>query len=94
MDIEELASRFYSDKTIASLNFAQKYAHAKDAENKRHERRVIAEQLIEANTNLDSRKYLLLLYSAASTLLSFSGYTAKTIYDAIRGYNHRNLSYY
>jgi hypothetical protein len=55
---------------------------------------VIAEQLIEANTNLDSRKYLLLLYSAASTLLSFSGYTAKSIYDAIRGYNHRNLSYY
>jgi DNA polymerase-2 len=62
-----------------------------DTENKRHERRVIAEQLIETNTNSDIRKYLLLLYSAASNLLSFSGYTAKTIYDAIRGYNHRNL---
>jgi DNA polymerase elongation subunit (family B) len=65
-----------------------------DTENKRHERRVIAEQLIETNTNSDVRKYLLLLYSAASNLLSFSGYTAKTIYDAIRGYNHRNLTEY
>jgi DNA polymerase elongation subunit (family B) len=65
-----------------------------DAENKRHERRVIAEQLIEKNTNSDIRKYLLLLYSAASTLLSFSGYTAKTIYDAIRGYDYRNLTEY
>jgi DNA polymerase elongation subunit (family B) len=65
-----------------------------DTQNKRHERRVIAEQLIETNTNSDIRKYLLLLYSAASNLLSFSGYTAKTIYDAIRGYNHRNLTEY
>jgi DNA polymerase elongation subunit (family B) len=65
-----------------------------DADNKRHERRVIAEQLIERNTNSDVRKYLLLLYSAASNLLSFSGYTAKTIYDAIRGYGHRDLTEY
>jgi DNA polymerase elongation subunit (family B) len=65
-----------------------------DAENKRHERRVIAEQLIEVNTNSDIRKYLLLLYSAASSLLSFSGYTAKTIYDTIRGYSNRNLTEY
>jgi DNA polymerase elongation subunit (family B) len=62
-----------------------------DAENKQHERRVIAEQLIEKNTNSDTRKYLLLLYSATSNLLSFSNYTTKTIYDAIRGYNHRSL---
>jgi DNA polymerase elongation subunit (family B) len=62
-----------------------------DVENKRHERRVIAEQLIEAKTNSDVRKYLLLLYSATANLLSFSGYTTQTIYDAVRGYNHRNL---
>lgn len=65
-----------------------------DAENKRHERRVIAEQLLETNTNPDVRKYLLLLYSAASNLLSFSGYTAKAIHDTIRGYNHKNLRQY
>jgi DNA polymerase elongation subunit (family B) len=55
------------------------------AENKRHERRVIAEQLIEPNTSSDIKKYLLLLYSAASNLLSFSGYTTKTIYDMSNG---------
>ncbi len=65
-----------------------------DTENRRHERRVRAEQLIEENTNSDFRKYLLLLYSSASNLLSFSGYTTKAIYDAIRGYNHRNLTDY
>jgi DNA polymerase elongation subunit (family B) len=65
-----------------------------DTENKRHERRVIAEQLIETNTNSDTRKYLLLLYSAAASLLSFSGYTNKTVYDAIRGYNNRSLMVY
>jgi DNA polymerase-2 len=65
-----------------------------DAENKKHERRVIAEQLMEINTNPDIRKYLLLLYSAASSLLSISGYTTKSIYDAVRGYSHKSLTDY
>jgi DNA polymerase elongation subunit (family B) len=65
-----------------------------DAKNKRHERRVIPEQLIEADTNSDVRKYLFLLYSAASNLLNFSGYTTETIYNAIRGYAHKNLMEY
>jgi len=56
------------------------------AENKRYERRVAAEELIEENTNSDVKKYLLLLYSAAANMLSPFGYSVKTVYDEIRGY--------
>jgi len=62
------------------------------AENKRYERRVKAEELIEENTNSDIRKYLLLLYEAAANLLSFLGYSAKDIYDSIRGYQCTKLN--
>ncbi len=62
-----------------------------NAEDKRYERRVKAEQLLEKNTNPDTRKYLLLLYSAAANLLSASGYTTKTIHDAIKGYTSKRL---
>jgi DNA polymerase elongation subunit (family B) len=55
------------------------------AENKRYERRVKAKELIEAGTNSDTRKYLLLLYSAASNLLSPLGYSTQSIHDAVRG---------
>ena len=64
------------------------------AENKRYERRVKAEQLIENDVNPDVRKYLLLLYASAASLLSFSGYTAKTLYDTIRGYNRKRITDY
>jgi DNA polymerase elongation subunit (family B) len=53
------------------------------AESKRYERRVLAKQLIEKGVKADVRQYLLLLYSSTANLLSFRGYTAKTIYDAI-----------
>jgi DNA polymerase elongation subunit (family B) len=62
-----------------------------DAEDKRHERRVRAEQLIEKGVNADTKKYLLLLYASAANLLSFSGYTTETIYDAVRGYAPKRL---
>lgn len=65
-----------------------------NTENRRYERRVMAEQLIEKDTNPDIRKYLLLLYSAAANLLSASGYTTKTISDTIRGYNHKSITEY
>jgi DNA polymerase elongation subunit (family B) len=45
------------------------------AENKRHERRVKAEELIEENTNSDIRKYLHLLNTATENLLSPFGYS-------------------
>jgi DNA polymerase elongation subunit (family B) len=62
------------------------------AENKRYERRVKAEELIEESTNSDMKKYLLLLYEAAANLLSPLGYSAKTIYDEIRGHQHAKLT--
>lgn len=62
-----------------------------NAESKRYERRVKAEQLIEKGVNPDNKKYLLLLYTAAANLLGFSGYTAKAVHDAVRGYTFKNL---
>lgn len=63
-----------------------------DTENKHYERRVKAKELIEPNTNSDTKKYLLLLYSSAANLLSPLGYSTKEIYDAIRGYQHTKLT--
>lgn len=64
------------------------------AEDRRHERRVKAEQLIENGVNPDIRKYLLLLYASAASLLSFSGYTPKLIYEAICGYCRKRITDY
>jgi DNA polymerase elongation subunit (family B) len=65
-----------------------------DAENKRHDRRVKAEQLIEKQTNADTKKYLLLLYASAAGILSFSGYTTESIYNATIGYSDKSLTQY
>ena len=65
-----------------------------DAENKRHDRRVKAEQLIEKQTNADTKKYLLLLYASAAGILSFSGYTTESIYNATIGHSDKNLTQY
>ena len=62
------------------------------AKNKRYERGVRAEELIEEKTHSDVRRYLLLLYSAASNILSPFGYSAKDIYDAVRGYQRLKLT--
>ncbi|MCK4222842.1 hypothetical protein KAX01_00970, partial [Candidatus Bathyarchaeota archaeon] len=64
------------------------------AENKRYNRRVRAEELIEDGTNSDVRKYLLLLYSAASNILSPFSYSTKDVYDAIRGYQPTKLTHF
>jgi DNA polymerase I len=66
----------------------------KDAENKRPHKRVIAEQLIDKDANADTKKYLLLLYASAANLLSFKGYTAKTIHDAINCTHSETLTKY
>ena len=65
-----------------------------DAEDKRYERRVKAVQLVEKGVNADIKKYLLLLYAATASLLSFAGYTNKSIYDAVRGYTGKELTEY
>ena len=65
-----------------------------DAENKRHERRVKAEQLIDEDTNPDNKKYLFLLYSSAANLLSFAGYTTESICQCINGQKLGKLTSY
>ncbi len=65
-----------------------------DTNNKRHHRRVLVKQLTEKRVNADTRKYLNLLYESAANLLSFKGYTAKTIYDAINGQSSKTLTKY
>jgi DNA polymerase-2 len=63
-------------------------------EHKRHSRRVKAAQLIDEGVNPDTKKYLLLLYSSAANLLSFSGFTTKLVYDAIKGNNQTSITSY
>jgi hypothetical protein len=55
---------------------------------------VKAAQLIEKNVNPDTKKYLLLLYSSAANLLSFAGYTTKSIYEATIKQNQKKLLEY
>jgi DNA polymerase elongation subunit (family B) len=61
------------------------------AENKRYERRVAAEELIEKNTSSDVKKYLLLLYTSAANILSPFKYSVEKVYDFVRGYKQVNL---
>jgi len=62
------------------------------AENKRYERRVIAEELLEKNTESDIKKYLLLLYASAANMFSPFGYSIRTIYDEVRGQRQIKLT--
>ncbi len=64
------------------------------SEDKRHERRVKAAQLLEEGTNPDVKRYLSLLYASAANLLSFDGYTTQSIYEAVVGKNQNNLLRY
>jgi DNA polymerase-2 len=75
----------------AGNNIRFLFTHAED---KRHDRRVKAEQLIEQGVNPDVKKYLLLLYSSAANLLSFAGYTTKTVYNATLGQKPESLLKY
>ncbi len=64
------------------------------SEHKRHERRVKAAQLIDKGVTPDTKRYLNLLYSSAANILSFAGYTNKSIYDAVSGEKQRDLTSY
>jgi DNA polymerase I len=64
------------------------------AKNKRYERRVRAKDLIEEGTSADVKKYLLLLYSAASNILSPFGYSPKDVHDYVRGFEKSKLTKY
>ena len=61
-----------------------------DAKNKKYRRRVRAEELIERGVNPDLKKYLLLLYASATSLLSFAGYTTEKVYELVHGYGYKN----
>ena len=61
------------------------------ANNKWYKRRVKAKELINAKTNPDVRKYISLLYSAASNILSPLDYTVKKVDDYVRGFQYTNL---
>jgi DNA polymerase elongation subunit (family B) len=75
----------------AGNNIRFLFTHAED---KRHDRRVKAAELIEKGVNPDTKKYLLLLYASAANLLSFAGYTSKSIYDAVTKHNQKHLMEY
>ena len=64
------------------------------SENKHHNRRVVAEQLIEKGVAPDTKKYLLLLYGSAANLLSFRGYTTKSVCEAVNGQSTTTLTQY
>jgi DNA polymerase, archaea type len=64
------------------------------SEDKRHERRVKAAQLIEEGINTDAKRYLLLLYASAANLLSFAGYTNQSVYEKVSGQDQISLSCY
>ena len=73
----------------AGNNIRFLFTNVKD---KRYERRVKAEQLIENSINPDTKKYLLLLYASAANILSFAGYTVKSVYDSILGYKIKRIT--
>jgi DNA polymerase-2 len=62
-----------------------------NAENKLHDRRVKAQQLIDNTTSPDKRKYLKILYESSANLLSFAGYTAASVYEGVTGQSQNNL---
>ena len=61
------------------------------AENKRHDRRVKAKQLIDETTNPDKRKYLKILYESSANLLSFAGIQQK-VYEAVDQQKQTSIS--
>jgi DNA polymerase-2 len=64
------------------------------AEDKRHERRVKAAQLIDEEANPDVKKYLFLLYSSAANMLSFAGYTTKKVQEQVAGQKIGQITFY
>ena len=62
------------------------------AKNKRYRRRVKAKELIEESTNPDVRKYLLLLYSSASNILSPFGYSLERVNNYVKDHRYIRLA--
>ena len=62
------------------------------ATNKRQKRRIKAKELIDERTNPDVTKYISLLYSAASNILSPFNYSVKDVQDYVKGIKQINMS--
>ncbi len=62
------------------------------AENKRFDRRVKAQQFIEETTNPDVKKYLSMLYDSSANLLSFAGFTQKSVFEEVSQMKQKRLS--
>jgi DNA polymerase elongation subunit (family B) len=62
------------------------------AKHKKYKWRVKAKELIEDGTNPDVRKYLLLLYSSASNILSPFGYSMETVHNYVKGHRYIKLA--
>jgi DNA polymerase, archaea type len=64
------------------------------SEHKKHERRVVAAQLLEKGMSPDAKRYLMLLYASASNMLSFAGYTPQKIQEQLTGQERGSLTPY
>ena len=64
------------------------------AKNKQYNRRVLASQFVDEDVNVDNKRYLILLYTAAANLLSFEGYTAKSVSELINGLSNSSITRY
>jgi len=60
-------------------------------ENKQYKRRVSAKELIDEHTSPDVNKYLKLLYSATSYILSPFNYSIRDVQDYVRGFKETKL---
>ncbi len=63
------------------------------ATNKR-QRRIKSKELIDERTNHDVMKYLFLLYSAASNIMSPFNYSIKDVQDYVKGTKQINMSFF
>ncbi len=65
-----------------------------DTKNKKPSKRIKAHQLIDETTNPDLRQYLKILYDSSANLLSFAGFTSKSIFEAVSQERQTRLSNY
>ncbi len=62
-----------------------------NSKHKKYRRRVKAKELIEENASPDVNKYLMLLYSAASNILSPFGYSQESVHNYVKGHKYTKL---
>ena len=83
---EQLVKKGFEVYAGKSVNFL--YINSKS---RHYKRRVKAKELIEEGTHPDVKKYILLLYSAASNILSPFNYSVKDIQDYVSGSKEMKL---